>query len=294
MQNAERRRGTGPGYVDSGSHEAERPAPPKPQAKAGDNGRVQNVSDSPDQVLDVIVIGAGPVGLACAIEARNAGLTARVLDKGALVNSIVGYPARMEFFSTPDLIEIGGHPFPVQGYKPTREEGLEYYRGVAAREAVDVQALRAGHRPAWRAGRVPRRDVARRPSRTSCHRRDRVLRSAESPRCARRGPAARHALLSRALPVRPAAGRHHRREELRGQGRPRLLSTRRAGHAGRSRRHAVRVDQVLDQARPREPHQGRVDSRFLQQHGRGDPRDVAPAGAPRRVRWTCPPTSCSR
>jgi len=100
---------------------------------------VQNRSDAPEPVLDVVVIGAGPVGLACAIEARLAGLTARVLDKGALVNSIVGYPARMEFFSTPDLIEIGGHPFPVQGYKPTREEGLEYYRGVAAREQIDVR-----------------------------------------------------------------------------------------------------------------------------------------------------------
>ena len=91
------------------------------------------------EVVDVLVIGAGPVGLACAIEARRAGLVARVLDKGALVNSIVGYPARMEFFSTPDLIEIGGHPFPAQGYKPTREEGLEYYRGVAAREGVDLR-----------------------------------------------------------------------------------------------------------------------------------------------------------
>ncbi len=100
---------------------------------------MQNRSDATEPVLDVVVIGAGPVGLACAIEARHAGLTARVLDKGALVNSIVGYPARMEFFSTPDLIEIGGHPFPVQGYKPTREEGLEYYRGVAAREGVDVR-----------------------------------------------------------------------------------------------------------------------------------------------------------
>ncbi len=86
-----------------------------------------------------MVIGAGPVGLACAIEARRAGLSARVIDKGALVNSIVGYPARMEFFSTPDLIEIGGYPFPVQGYKPTREEGIEYYRGVAAREGVDIR-----------------------------------------------------------------------------------------------------------------------------------------------------------
>ena len=90
-------------------------------------------------MVDVLVIGAGPVGLACALEAKRAGLTAVVLDKGALVNSIVGYPARMEFFSTPDLIEIGGHPFPVQGYKPTREEGIEYYRGVAARSDLDIR-----------------------------------------------------------------------------------------------------------------------------------------------------------
>lgn len=90
-------------------------------------------------MLDVIVIGAGPVGLACAIEATRESLSARVIEKGALVNSILGYPARMEFFSTPDLIEIGGYPFPIQGYKPTREEALEYYRGVAAREALDVR-----------------------------------------------------------------------------------------------------------------------------------------------------------
>ena len=88
---------------------------------------------------DVIVIGAGPVGLACAIEARRHGLSALVIDKGTLVNSIVGYPARMEFFSTPELIEIGGHPFPVQGYKPTREEAIEYYRGVAAREEIPIR-----------------------------------------------------------------------------------------------------------------------------------------------------------
>jgi len=88
---------------------------------------------------DVVVVGAGPVGLACAIEARREGLTARVIEKGCLVNSIVGYPAGMEFFSTPELIEIGGYPFPVQGYKPTREEAVEYYRGVTEREALDVR-----------------------------------------------------------------------------------------------------------------------------------------------------------
>jgi thioredoxin reductase (NADPH) len=90
-------------------------------------------------VHDVIVIGAGPVGLACAIEAQREGLTARVVEKGALVNSIAGYPLRMEFFSTPELIEIGGHPFPIQGYKPTREDAIEYYRLVAARESLDIR-----------------------------------------------------------------------------------------------------------------------------------------------------------
>ncbi len=88
---------------------------------------------------DVVVIGAGPVGLACAIEARREGLTARVIEKGTLVNSIVGYPARMEFFSTPELIEIGNYPFPVQGYKPTREDAVEYYRVAAAQEKLDVR-----------------------------------------------------------------------------------------------------------------------------------------------------------
>lgn len=90
-------------------------------------------------MVDVIVIGAGPVGLACAIEAQRVGLSARVIEKRALVNSIVGYPTGMEFFSTPDLIEIGSYPFPVKGYKPTREEAIEYYRGVTARENLDVR-----------------------------------------------------------------------------------------------------------------------------------------------------------
>jgi thioredoxin reductase (NADPH) len=90
-------------------------------------------------MYDLIVIGAGPVGLACAIEAKREGLEACVIDKGALVNSLVGYPSNMEFFSTPELIEIGGYPFPVQGYKPTREEAIEYYRGVADREALDIK-----------------------------------------------------------------------------------------------------------------------------------------------------------
>ena len=88
---------------------------------------------------DVLIIGAGPVGLACAIAATREGLSARVLDKGTLVNSIVGYPPMMEFFSTPELIEIGGYPFAIPRYKPTREDAIEYYRKVAARESLDVR-----------------------------------------------------------------------------------------------------------------------------------------------------------
>jgi thioredoxin reductase (NADPH) len=90
-------------------------------------------------VVDLLVIGGGPVGLACAIEAARQRLSARVIEKGSLVNSLVGYPMQMEFFSTPDLIEIGGYPFPIKGYKPTREEAIEYYRGVTLREQLDVR-----------------------------------------------------------------------------------------------------------------------------------------------------------
>ena len=87
----------------------------------------------------MVVVGGGPVGLACAIAAHREGLSARVVEKGALVSSLVGYPLRMEFFSTPELIEIGGHPFATSRYKPTREEALDYYRGVTRAEGLDVR-----------------------------------------------------------------------------------------------------------------------------------------------------------
>jgi thioredoxin reductase (NADPH) len=90
-------------------------------------------------MTDVIVIGAGPVGLACGIAARREGLSVRILEKGALVNSFIGYPTGIEFFSTPELMEIGGHPFPTMGYKPVRREALEYYRRVAEVEELDVR-----------------------------------------------------------------------------------------------------------------------------------------------------------
>jgi thioredoxin reductase (NADPH) len=89
-------------------------------------------------MLDVAIIGAGPVGLAAAIEAQRRGLDTLILEKGALCNSFIGYPTRMEFFSTPERLEIGGYPFATRDYKPLREEALDYYRRVAVAEDLNV------------------------------------------------------------------------------------------------------------------------------------------------------------
>ncbi len=81
--------------------------------------------------FDVLIIGAGPTGLACAIEARRAGYTAVAVDKGCLCNSLYNYPTNMTFFTTPELLEIGDIPFVSAQQKPSRLEALEYYRKVA-------------------------------------------------------------------------------------------------------------------------------------------------------------------
>jgi thioredoxin reductase (NADPH) len=83
------------------------------------------------QIFDLIIIGAGPIGLACGLEAKQNGLSYLILEKGALVNSLYHYPANMTFFSTSDKLEIGNIPFVSNNAKPTRSEALEYYRRVA-------------------------------------------------------------------------------------------------------------------------------------------------------------------
>ena len=80
--------------------------------------------------MDAFIIGAGPIGLTCALEAQRRGLQYIVADKGCVANSIYYYPTNMRFFSSPDLLEIGGVPFITQGEKSTRQETLEYYRRV--------------------------------------------------------------------------------------------------------------------------------------------------------------------
>ena len=96
-----------------------------------------SVGESGD-IVDLLVIGAGPTGLACAIEAQRAGFTALLVDKGCLCNSLFHYPAHMTFFTTPELLEIGGMPFSSPNQKPTRNEALEYYRKVTEHYALNV------------------------------------------------------------------------------------------------------------------------------------------------------------
>src|SRR6478609_4288045 len=82
------------------------------------------------ETLDLLIIGAGPIGLACGIEAKKAGLSYAIIEKGCLVNSLYHYPNNMMFFSTSERLEIGGVPFISHSPKPNRAEALEYYRRV--------------------------------------------------------------------------------------------------------------------------------------------------------------------
>src|ERR1700689_3848912 len=97
------------------------------------------VSESPTEIFDVLVIGAGPTGMACAIEAQRAGFRSVLVDKGCLCNSLFHYPSHMTFFTTSELLEIGDIPFPSPNAKPSRNEALEYYRQVAAFYKLDVR-----------------------------------------------------------------------------------------------------------------------------------------------------------
>lgn len=87
---------------------------------------------------DVLIVGAGPVGLSCGIACRESGLSHRIVDKGVLVNSLYDYPLNMTFFSTSEKLEIGGVPFISHNPKPTRDEALEYYRRVASHWKLDI------------------------------------------------------------------------------------------------------------------------------------------------------------
>src|SRR2546423_7645104 len=88
---------------------------------------------------DIICIGAGPSGLATAMEARRAGMRPLVIDKACLCNSIFHYPVNMVFFTTPELLEIGDLPLVTAAEKPTRVEALKYYRRAAEHSELELR-----------------------------------------------------------------------------------------------------------------------------------------------------------
>src|ERR1700753_2292186 len=104
------------------------------------------------EIVDLLVIGAGPTGLACAIEAQRAGFSALLVDKGCLCNSLFHYPSNMTFFTTPELLEIGNMPFSSPNQKPNRNEALEYYRKVAEHYELDVRQYETVDRVTGRGG----------------------------------------------------------------------------------------------------------------------------------------------
>lgn len=91
-----------------------------------------------ETTYDIIIIGAGPIGLAAGLEAQREGLSYLIVEKGCLVNSIYNYPINMTFFSTSERLEIGGVPFTSLNSKPTRAEAMEYYRRVAVKFALNI------------------------------------------------------------------------------------------------------------------------------------------------------------
>src|SRR5215211_3563850 len=99
---------------------------------------ITGTGDSGRHEVDLLVVGAGPCGLAAAISAQRAGLRARVLDAGAVVSTITQYPYYVKFFSTAEKLALGGMPFLVGDDKPTRREGLTYYRAVVRHFGLDV------------------------------------------------------------------------------------------------------------------------------------------------------------
>ena len=86
----------------------------------------------------VVIVGAGPTGLACGIELKKRGVPAVLFDKGCVVNSLYNYPTNMVFFTTPELLEIGGIPMTALNEKPVRGEALKYYRRVAEHYGLDI------------------------------------------------------------------------------------------------------------------------------------------------------------
>ena len=189
---------------------------------------------------DVLVIGAGPTGLACGIEVQRAGFKALVIDKGCVVNSLYNYPANMTFFTTPELLEIGDIPFSTARQKPTREEALEYYRKVVEHYRLPVVQYQRVETVDGSNGRFQvtadrRSGPNLRLQSAQADRSHRLLRPGKPVEHSRRGLAQGISLLPRAASLLRQRRAHHRRQKFGRHLGARSLAARGAGDSGTSR-----------------------------------------------------------
>ena len=250
---------------------ADYPADSVPDAKPS-SMLVRDGGKTSDAVFDVLVIGAGPTGLACAIEAQKAGFSVVLVDKGCVCNSLFHYPSHMTFFTTPELLEIGNIPFPSPNPKPTRNEALQYYRLVAAHYKLDVRQYERVERVTGADGAftVHTEDRFGRPGEIEGAQADRfhrLLRSAELYGNSRRGLEQGASLLQRSSSLLRHGCGGDRRQELGGHCGAGVVAERCARDAGVSRRRGSAACEVLDQAGHRKSHQERRDQGVLQHKG---------------------------
>ena len=233
-------------------------------------------------VRDVLIVGGGPAGLATAIASRHLGLDYLVVEKGTVADAIYRFPTHMVFFTTPELLEIGGLPLTTPYEKPTRLEALRYYRRVVDTYQLQV-ALHEEVTAVNAAGDGDDRlfEVETRSARGHVRVREAravVLAMGYYGRPNLLGipgedlPHVTH-YYGEAHPVLPPAGGDRRRQELRLRSGARTAPRRRARDARASRRGVGRLGEVLGAARHREPHQGGLDRRPVLNRGRGDPSD---------------------
>lgn len=137
-------------------------------------GSTYNGGVDSSAVCDAIVVGAGPTGLACAIEIQQRGLSVILLEKGCLVNSLYHYPPHMTFFTTPELLEIGNLPMTSIREKPTRTEALKYYRRVTQHYRLDVRQYERVDRMEGEDGDF-RVWTTRRGGRTGCYQARKII-----------------------------------------------------------------------------------------------------------------------
>ena len=233
--------------------------------------------DAVDQT-DLLVIGAGPCGLAVGVAAKKAGLPCVLLDRRTIVSTIERYPLSMTFFSTPERIEIGEIPFIASHEKPTRRDGLIYYRRVAehygldvrpSEEVVDVVREPEGGLPGGGPAAARREDLPGRRRRL----RHGLLRQPQFSRIPGRGPAPRRALLLGGPSLlAPAGGGDRGGEQQRGRG-ARVLAGRRDRDPGALRRGVRQDGQGLGAAGHREPGEGGEHRGPLALAGPGDHPD---------------------